>query len=73
MEGSAPLAGLRGMSKMLTKKDYIKIGNILKLYDDHIKDYLTDDFCKFFKKDNPKFDEKKFREFVWKKQRKNIN
>ena len=50
---------------MLSKKYYMAIGKILRGYNEDIKEYLLDDFCLFFRKDNPKFDEQKFREFVW--------
>lgn len=52
---------------MLTKKDFIAIANIIKKYDDQVKEFLTDDFTELFGKQNPRFDHKKFRDYVWSK------
>ena len=58
---------------MQTKKDFIKIAEILNKnlandeeQEQHIKEKMIKDFCEWFKSENPKFDEVKFREAVLK-------
>ena len=58
---------------MLTKKDYIKIANIIKNFkyreEEHnlpfnpIK-FLIDEFCYWLEDDNPNFNEVKFRNYI---------
>ena len=46
---------------MLTKKDYIKLANILKDRKYDIKSYaLINDIVEWLKADNPNFDKEKF-------------
>lgn len=49
---------------MLTKKDYIAIGNILKLEGGN--EQITDSLANYFASDNPNFDKAKFMKFVGK-------
>ena len=45
---------------MFTKQHYIALAKLLKEPDATTKQQLTLDLAKLFKKDNPKFDSKKF-------------
>jgi len=56
---------------MMTKKDYIKIADILKQFkeakDNGVRDevlFLVDEFSYWLEDNNPNFNEKKFREAV---------
>jgi hypothetical protein len=51
----------------MTKKDYIKAAELIKEFDQHceikeIASVMTNIFVKFFRNDNPRFDEKRFRQ-----------
>ncbi len=49
----------------MTKKDYVFVANILRFsmnHTDPIFKLLVEEFSKNFKVDNPKFDEKKFKD-----------
>jgi hypothetical protein len=48
---------------MLTKKDFINIGNILKQIEG-LNDYEINLFIDYFKKENPLFNEEKFKAFL---------
>jgi hypothetical protein len=53
---------------MMTRKDYVKIAEILNAYhldiETPIFEDLLSDFQTFFKKDNPNFDSMRFRDAV---------
>lgn len=52
----------------LTKKDFIAQAKILQsVRSDSVRNRLTDEQVKLFKKSNPRFDSKRFRDFVEKK------
>jgi hypothetical protein len=55
---------------MMTRKDYVKIAEILNSYhleiDSQIFEDLLSDFKTFFKKDNPNFDSTRFENAVMK-------
>ena len=51
----------------MTKKDYIKAADLINKFDQHceIKEitlYMTNIFAKFFREDNARFDERRFRQ-----------
>jgi hypothetical protein len=49
---------------MMTRKDFIKIGTILKENGASEKPAIIEAFVEMFSEENPRFDEDKFREFV---------
>lgn len=55
---------------MLMKKDFNKVAEILRekviFNDRYIRELTIRAFCKWFKSENPKFNEQKFREAVLK-------
>jgi len=53
---------------VLTRKDFIAQGKILRtVRSDSIRKRLTEEQIKLFKRSNPRFDVKRFRDFVNKK------
>jgi hypothetical protein len=49
---------------MLTKKDYKAIGLIFRKHLEVIPDEILSDFERFFEEDNPRFDQRRFRQFI---------
>jgi hypothetical protein len=52
---------------MMTRKDYVEVARILNAFenDENLDTgYLLDSFIELFKKDNPRFDSKRFTEAV---------
>ena len=58
------------VNKMMTRKDYVKIAEILNAYhleiETQIFEDLLSDFQEFFKRDNSNFDKNIFRDAVMK-------
>lgn len=53
---------------VLTRKDFIRRAKFIRSFiSPHIRTKLTDDAIKEFKRSNPRFDVKKFRDFIKKK------
>ena len=54
------------ITKMMTRKDYVKTAEILKTFGDNVENNFSDfidlvyDFADMFAEDNPNFQEKKF-------------
>jgi len=49
---------------MMTRKDFVKIGTILRENGAAEKPAIIEAFVEMFSEENPRFDEDKFREFV---------
>tara|TARA_R100000306_G_C4350371_1_gene129814 strand:- start:847 stop:1038 length:192 start_codon:yes stop_codon:yes gene_type:complete len=49
---------------MMTRKDFVKIGTILRENGASEKPAIIEAFVEMFSEENPRFDEDKFKEFV---------
>ncbi|MCL6577999.1 MAG: hypothetical protein K6T73_01250 [Candidatus Bathyarchaeota archaeon] len=49
----------------MSKKDYVEFAKLIARASDPVrKDILIDEMSRIFKYDNPRFDEKRFREYI---------